>query len=107
MQRALYHKGLMYRYTAHDDFGKPSSAFTICTFWLIRALYVIGEKEEAQKIFNRVITYSNSVGLFSEDLNFDTKTLLGNIPQAYSHLSLINSALLFSQEIPASKFLMP
>lgn len=107
VQRALYHKGLMYRYTAHDDFGKPSSAFTICTFWLIRALYVIGEKEEAQKIFNRVITYSNSVGLFSEDLNFDTKTLLGNIPQAYSHLSLINSALLFSKEIPASKFLMP
>lgn len=107
VQTALYHKGLMYRYTAHDDFGTPSSAFTICTFWLIRALYVIGEKEEAKAIFNRIITYSNSVGLFSEDLNFDTKTLLGNIPQAYSHLALINTALLFSQEIPASKFLMP
>lgn len=107
VQNALYHKGLMYRYTAHDDFGAPSSAFTICTFWLIRALYVIGEKKEAQEIFDRVITYSNHVGLFSEDLNFDTKTLLGNIPQAYSHLSLINSALLFTQEIPASKFLMP
>lgn len=107
VQAALYHKGLMYRYTAHDDFGTPSSAFTICTFWLIRALYVIGEKEEAQAIFERIVTYSNSVGLFSEDLNFDTKTLLGNLPQAYSHLALINTALLFSQEIPASKFLMP
>ena len=107
VQAALYHKGLMYRYTAHDDFGTPSSAFTICTFWLIRALYVIGEKEEAQAIFERIVTYSNSVGLFSEDLNFDTKTSLGNLPQAYSHLALINTALLFSQEIPASKFLMP
>lgn len=107
VQAALYHKGLMYRYTAHDDFGTPSSAFTICTFWLIWALYVIGEKEEAQAIFERIVTYSNSVGLFSEDLNFDTKTSLGNLPQAYSHLALINTALLFSQEIPASKFLMP
>lgn len=107
IQKALYHKGLMYRYTAHDDFGRPSTAFTICTFWLIRALYVIGEQEEAQAIFNRIITYSNHVGLFSEDLDFDTKELLGNFPQAYSHLALINSALLFAKELPVSKFLMP
>lgn len=107
VQKALYHKGLMYRYTVHDDFGTPSSAFTICTFWLIRALYVIGEKTEARAIFDRMLTYSNHVGLFSEDLDFDTKELLGNFPQAYSHLALINSALLFAQEIPVSKFLMP
>lgn len=107
IQKALYHKGLMYRYTAHDDFGRPSTAFTICTFWLIRALYVIGNTKEAQAIFNRIITYSNHVGLFSEDLDFNTKQLLGNFPQAYSHLALINSALLFAQELPASKFLIP
>lgn len=107
VQKALYHKGLMYRYTAHDDFGIPSSAFTICTFWLVRALYVIGEKEEARSIFERLVSYANPVGLFSEDLDFDTKELLGNFPQAYSHLALIDTALLFSQEIPVSKFLMP
>lgn len=107
VQRALYHKGLMYRYTAHDDFGAPSSAFTICTFWLIRALYMIGEKEEAREIFERVMTYANHVGLFSEDLNFDTKDLLGNLPQAYSHLAVVNTALLFSEEIPASQYKMP
>lgn len=107
VQRALYHKGLMYRYTAHDDFGAPSSAFTICTFWLVRALYAIGERKEAQAIFDRVITYSNHVGLFSEDLDFDSKSLLGNLPQAYSHLALINTALLFSQEKRTSKFMMP
>lgn len=44
VKQSLLHKGLMYRYNTHDDFGCPSSAFTICTFWLIRALYVIGEK---------------------------------------------------------------
>lgn len=107
VQKALYHKGLMYRYTARDDFGVPTSAFTICTFWLIRALYVIGERDEARSIFDRILTYGNHVGLFSEDLNFDTKQLLGNFPQAYSHLALINSALLFAREIPVSKFIMP
>ena len=48
VKKALLHKGLMYRYNSEDDFGLPSSAFTICTFWLIRALFVIGEKEEAR-----------------------------------------------------------
>lgn len=107
VKAALYHKGLMYRYTAHDDFGAPSSAFTICTFWLIRALYVIGDKEEAKMIFDRILTYSNHVGLFSEDMDFDTKVLLGNLPQAYSHLAVVNTALLFSEEIPVSPYIMP
>ena len=74
----------MYRYNNEDDFGLPSSAFTICTFWLIRALYVIGEKEDARCLFNEVLSYSNHLGLFSEDINFDTKEQLGNFPQAYS-----------------------
>ena len=68
---------------------------------------MIGEKQEAQVIFDRVITYANHVGLFSEDLDFDTKALLGNLPQAYSHLALVNSALLFTYEIPTSSYKMP
>ena len=76
----------------------PSSAFTICTFWLIRALYVIGQREEARCLFEEVLTYGNHSGLFSEDINFDTKELLGNFPQAYSHLALVNTAILLSQE---------
>lgn len=103
----LFHNGLMYRYKNHDDFGLPSSAFTICTFWLIRALYVIGEKEEALKIFDQLLSYSNHLGLFSEDLDFTTKRQLGNFPQAYSHLALINTAILFSDEKPFSKFIKP
>ena len=68
---------------------------------------MIGEKEEARKIFDRVITYSNHVGLFSEDLDFETKTLLGNLPQAYSHLALVNTALLFSEVLPVSQYKRP
>lgn len=104
IKEELFHNGLMYRYKNKDDFGLPSSSFTICTFWLIRALYVTGEKDEALRIFNELLTYSNHLGLFSEDLDFDTKRQLGNFPQAYSHLALINTALLFSDERPFSKF---
>jgi GH15 family glucan-1,4-alpha-glucosidase len=107
IKQELFHKGLMYRYKNSDDFGLPSSSFTICTFWLVRALYVIGEKDEALQIFNELLTYSNHLGLFSEDLDFETKAQLGNFPQAYSHLALISTAELFTEEIVASKFIKP
>ncbi len=99
IKKALFHNGLMYRYNVEDDFGQPKSAFTICTFWLIRALFVTGEKEEARSLFDELLTYSNHLGLFSEDLDFETKEQLGNFPQAYSHLALINTALLFTEEV--------
>jgi GH15 family glucan-1,4-alpha-glucosidase len=88
----LCRNGLMYRYKNKDDFGKPSSSFTICTFWLINSLYKIGEKDEAEKLFKQLLSYSNHLGLFSEGIDFETKRLLGNFPQAYSHLALIETA---------------
>lgn len=107
IKKHLYHEGLMYRYKAEDDFGLPTSSFTICTFWLIEALYKIGETEEAREIFEKMISYSNHLGLYSEDLDFTTKRQLGNFPQAYSHLAFINSAVLFSNEKHLSKFIRP
>lgn len=98
IKQSLMHKGLVYRYNTEDDFGLPTSAFTICTFWLIRALFVIGEKEEAHSLFDEVLQYTNHLGLMSEDLDFNTKELLGNFPQAYSHLSIVNTAILFAEE---------
>ena len=98
IKKTLFHNGLVYRYINQDDFGKPSSSFTICTFWLIQALFRTGMKEEAQEIFNDLLKYGNHVGLFSEDIDFTTKRLLGNFPQAYSHLALINTAAMFSDE---------
>ena len=103
----LYSNGLMYRYVNRDDFGKPSSSFTICTFWLIQALFRIGEKEEARSMFNRLLSYGNHLGLFSEDIDFESKRLLGNFPQAYSHLALINTAMMLSEQKITSRFIKP
>jgi len=104
---SLRYNGLMYRYNSADDFGVPTSAFTICTFWMIRALFMIDRQEEARVMFNEMITYSNNLGLFSEDLDFETKSQLGNFPQAYSHLALINTARLFSDAEEVSRFIKP
>jgi len=103
----LNYNGLLFRYRNPDDFGVPTSAFTICTFWLVRALFVIGKTEEAWTLFNELNHYSNHLGLFSEDLDFETKAQLGNFPQAYSHLALINTALLFTKEEERSLFIRP
>ncbi|MDR1489568.1 MAG: DUF5911 domain-containing protein [Desulfovibrio sp.] len=97
VKEKLFHKGLMYRYRNDDDFGRPESAFTICTFWFARALYVTGRKEEALAVFDDVLAHCNHVGLFSEDLDFETKGQLGNFPQAYSHLALIETASLLNE----------
>ncbi len=98
IRQVLYKEGLMYRYKNRDDFGCPTSAFTICTFWLVQALHEIGEKDEARSIFDALLSYANHVGLLSEDLDFKTKRLLGNFPQAYSHLALINTAKMLEEE---------
>jgi alpha,alpha-trehalase len=104
---ALFRNGLVYRYKNTDDFGTPSTSFTICTFWLIQALFRIGRKEEARKIFDDLLACGNHLGLFSEGIDFSTKRLLGNFPQAYSHLALINTAALFSEEKFSTKFIRP
>ena len=93
IEKELLVDGLMYRYKNEDDFGLPSSSFTVCTFWMINSLHKIGEKDKAKKIFEKLISYSNHLKLFSEDIDFKTKELLGNFPQAYSHLALIDTAI--------------
>ncbi len=107
VKNALFYKGFMYRYMNRDDFGVQTSSFTICTFWLIQALFKIGMKEEARQIFDVLLSCGNHVGLFSEDIDFTTKRLLGNFPQAYSHLALVNTAILFSEEKSVSRHIKP
>ncbi|MBO3116119.1 glycoside hydrolase family 15 protein [Winogradskyella sp. DF17] len=99
IERELCYEGLLYRYKNKDDFGSPSSSFTICTFWFINSLYKIGEKERAKKMFEKLLGYSNHLGLFSEDIDFKSKRLLGNFPQAYSHLALIETAINMSSGV--------
>ncbi|MFP4060520.1 MAG: glycoside hydrolase family 15 protein [Bacteroidales bacterium] len=95
--KELSRNGLMFRYKNKDDFGYPESSFTICNFWMAKALYITGEKEAAVDLFNRVLRYANHVMLFSEDIDFETGYLLGNFPQGYSHLALIDTALAMSE----------
>ena len=91
-QENLCEGALMYRYKNNDDFGKPESAFTVCSFWMVEALYRTGKKDDAIKMFEELLSYSNHLDLFSEDIDFKSKRLLGNFPQAYSHLALISAA---------------
>ncbi len=96
IQKELEYKDLMFRYKNKDDFGEPQSAFTICSFWLINSLYKIGLKDEATRKFNKLLSCGNHLGLFSEDLDFNTRRMLGNFPQAYSHLAIIETAITLS-----------
>lgn len=101
-ERLLVDHNLMLRYCNLDDFGVTTSAFTICSFWWAEALALTGKLTQAVNLFQRLITYSNKVGLFSEDIEPINSTLLGNFPQAYTHVGLINAATTIGQLLEAS-----
>jgi GH15 family glucan-1,4-alpha-glucosidase len=92
-EQRLVDRGLMLRYAHDDDFGETTSAFTICSFWWAEALAMMGELDESRALFNRLLSYANPLGLFSEDVEPDNGRLLGNFPQAYTHVGLIHAAI--------------
>ena len=96
--RELLKNDLLFRYKNNDDFGEPKSSFTVCTFWYINSLFKTGKIEESKKLYDKLLSYSNHLGLLSEDLDFKSRELLGNFPQAYSHLALIETALNFNNQ---------
>ncbi|MBF6592458.1 MAG: glycoside hydrolase family 15 protein, partial [Ktedonobacterales bacterium] len=101
--------GLVYRYkpvsATQGDVSSPASgvaddglpgsegAFTVCSFWLIRALCQIGRVAEARDRFNAMLRYASPLGLFSEEIDAETGALLGNYPQAFTHIGLITAAV--------------
>ncbi|MEH0195702.1 glycoside hydrolase family 15 protein [Caulobacter sp. CCNWLY153] len=85
------------RYALPDDFGTPQTAFNICTFWLVEALYLEGRVEEARSLFQEMLDRRTSAGLLSEDIGFEDGELWGNYPQTYSLVGLINCAALLSR----------
>ncbi|MBZ9558367.1 MULTISPECIES: glycoside hydrolase family 15 protein [unclassified Modicisalibacter] len=87
----------LFRYAAADDFGHPENAFNICTFWYIDALWAIGRRDEARRLFENMLECRNAQGLLSEDLDTTSHELWGNFPQTYSMVGLINSALHLSR----------
>jgi GH15 family glucan-1,4-alpha-glucosidase len=88
----------VFRYVSDDDFGRPEKAFTVCTFWLIEALAVIGRREEARRIFEHLLDCRNPLGLLSEDIDPETNELWGNFPQTYSMVGLIKCAMRLSRK---------
>jgi GH15 family glucan-1,4-alpha-glucosidase len=100
-ERLLTEHGLMLRYKHDDDFGETTSAFSICSFWWVEALAMMGEVDEAVALFRRLEKYANPLGLFSEDIEPRTGALLGNFPQAYTHVGLIHAALTIGEILDA------
>jgi GH15 family glucan-1,4-alpha-glucosidase len=85
--------GLVYRYHADDGLPGEEGAFGLCTFWLVDALALSGRMDEAWEIYEGIAGRANHVGLFSEQIDPGTGEFLGNFPQAFTHIGLINSRL--------------
>jgi GH15 family glucan-1,4-alpha-glucosidase len=97
MERELKFGMNVMRYTNADDFGLPETAFLICRFWLIDALWAIGRKQDARDMFVDALKLRNSYGLLAEDVHPATGELWGNFPQTYSMAGLILSAIRLSR----------
>ncbi|NUM87735.1 MAG: glycoside hydrolase family 15 protein, partial [Bdellovibrionales bacterium] len=89
-------RSLFYRYRRADDFGAPKSAFLICSFWISQALALLGEKKEAVSVLEGALAAGNHLGLMAEHFLPEPGRQLGNFPQAYSHVGLINAAFAVS-----------
>lgn len=89
----LTHNGVVYRYLNEDGLPGSEGAFGLCTFWLISALALAGRRDEALELFEGMLSRANHVGLYAEEFDPRTNEFLGNFPQAFSHIGLINSAL--------------
>ena len=92
----------LFRYSNEDDFGVPTTAFNLCTFWYIDALVAIGRADEAREMFQEMLSRRNHVGLLSEDLDPVSGELWGNFPQTYSMVGIIVSAMRLSKSWEAA-----
>jgi GH15 family glucan-1,4-alpha-glucosidase len=109
VERELLKDGFVQRYQTGEGKnvdGLPGSegAFLACSFWLVDAYMLTGRTEEARALFQRLLALTNDVGLLSEQYDTSQKRLVGNFPQAFSHVALVNSARnLTSDQGPAEQ----
>lgn len=96
--------GLFYRYKHYDDFGMPETTFLVCAFWYVDALACVGRVDDAMTILNKLLDFSNHLGIFSEDVATDGSQW-GNFPQTYSHVGLINAAFRIAKKLDRADFL--
>ena len=81
----------------HDALPPGEGAFLACSFWLVDAYILQGRLDDAERLFRRLVGLRNDVGLLSEEYDAKSKRLVGNFPQAFSHLALVNSAYNLTQ----------
>ena len=95
----LAHGPLVYRYDPTTDDGLPSGegAFGICSFWAVECQARGGDLRSATRAFEELLLHGNDLGLFAEEIDPDTGMALGNFPQAFTHIGLINAALTLAE----------
>jgi GH15 family glucan-1,4-alpha-glucosidase len=93
IQARLGRKGLLYRYLTDDGLPPGEGAFGICSFWGVTAQALGGDPEGAKEMFEQLLRHANDVGLFAEEIDPENGVALGNFPQAFTHVGLIDAAL--------------
>jgi GH15 family glucan-1,4-alpha-glucosidase len=96
IERELLHDGFVQRYHTHsgvDGLPPGEGTFLPCTFWLVDNYVLLGRQEEAEKVFQRLLGLCNDVGLIAEEYDPKAGRLVGNFPQAFTHVGLVNSAM--------------
>jgi GH15 family glucan-1,4-alpha-glucosidase len=99
--RELVSDSLVYRYNIEaspDGLEGDEGTFSICTFWYVEALARAGRLDEARLVFEKMLTYANHLGLYSEEIGL-TGEALGNFPQAFTHLALISAAYCLDRQL--------
>ncbi|MEM3851594.1 MAG: glycoside hydrolase family 15 protein [Methanomassiliicoccales archaeon] len=96
MRKHLESHGFLYRYTMDDGLTGKEGAFILCTLWLAQSLALAGKIVEAKEVFELTLAAANHLGLLSEEIAPETGELLGNFPQAFSHLGVVQTALLLT-----------
>jgi alpha,alpha-trehalase len=99
-ERLTDERGLVYRYRTEggvDGLSGEEGTFLLCTFWLAQALALSGQVERATAVFESAMLFANDVGLLAEEVDPETGEMLGNFPQAFSHIGLVNAAWAISQ----------
>jgi GH15 family glucan-1,4-alpha-glucosidase len=95
IERELMPDGLVLRYNTgkvHDGLPAGEGVFLACSFWMVSSLKAVGRNRDARKLFERLLRLRNDLGLLSEEFDVERKRLVGNFPQAFSHIALVNAA---------------
>jgi GH15 family glucan-1,4-alpha-glucosidase len=104
IERELLEDGFVLRYRTHtgvDGLPPGEGVFLPCSFWLVDCYELVGRRDEARALFKRLVALANDVGLLAEEYDPRSQRLLGNFPQAFTHLALVNSAFNLLPHLPS------